>query len=171
MKDYVTIYEHSVNGSDIWHIFPLLLSVAFGFGIVYMVKKYFRNFSVFRQIVLFFGWSFGMIASIMLIVFLIGIPSKLKTERDLKKMIENESFLRVEGVVESFESPNDNHHFESFSVDGIEFKYSDYIAIEGFHKTSKNNGPIKGNGQKVRIGYTIKDNENRIIKLEILKDD
>ena len=136
-----------------------------------MVKKFYMNLSILRQFILFFGWTIGIIVSIMLIVYIIGIPSILKTERNLKTIIENESFLKVEGEVENFKAPKENHHFESFSVKGIEFKYSDYVIINGFHKTSKNNGPIKRNGQRVKIGYTKIDNENVILKLEILKDD
>ena len=147
-----------IRGNRIW----------IGFGIVYFVKSYYKRFSFHRQINLFFGWIFGLVSSIIFLVFLVKIPSILNEERELKSMIENKTYSKVEGKIEDFKparkSPN---HFESFSVKGVHFRYSDYVIIDGFHKTSNSNGPIKGNGQMVRIGYTNIDGQNVILKLEI----
>lgn len=82
-------------------------------------------------------------------------------------MIDNKTYMVVEGKIENFkpaqQSPN---HFESFTVNGIKFRYSDFVIIDGFHKTSRNNGPIIKNGQYVRIGYAKIDDKNVILKLE-----
>lgn len=85
-------------------------------------------------------------------------------------MIKDKSYMVVKGLIENFSPSNNNGtHFESFSVNGVIFRYSDYSIVDGFHQTSKNNGPINNNGQQVRIGYTNKDDQNLILKLEILK--
>jgi hypothetical protein len=168
MREYITIYEHSVNGSDIWHVFGILSFVIFGFGIVYLIRKSYKNFSIFRQVILFFGWSVGVISLVMLIVFLTKIPGILKSERELKSMIKNETYLTVEGLTEDFEAPQEgSNHFESFIVNGVKFRYSDYLIIKGYHTTSKTGGPIDRNGLMVRIGYTHVNGENIILKLEI----
>ncbi|MDA3891794.1 MAG: hypothetical protein PF517_09040 [Salinivirgaceae bacterium] len=96
------------------------------------------------------------------------MPSTIESERKLKNMIENNSYLKVDGRIEDFkaaqESPN---HFESFSVQGVKFRYSDYVLDNGFNTTSKKNGPINRNGQLVRIGYARNEYRNVILKLEL----
>jgi hypothetical protein len=168
MTVYETIYEYKFGGSDIWHIIPILIFALLGFGIVYFVKRYYKRISGHRQIILFFGWILGLIASVMIVVFLMKIPSILDRERNLKSMIENKTYMKVEGVIKNYIAPQKSpNHFESFSVKGVHFRYSDYVIIDGFHKTSNSKGPIKENGQMVRIGYTNIDGENVILKLEI----
>ena len=168
--NYETIFEYTNYGNPLLKLIPLLGFAMIGIGIIYSVKKYFKTFSVFRQGLLFFGYTFGGFAIILLIISLIKTPSLIKENRDFNKMIENKSYNVVEGLIEDFSPPNSNGtHFESFSVNGIIFKYSDYSIVDGFHQTSKNNGPINKNGQQVRIGYMNKDDENLILKLEILK--
>jgi len=104
----------------------------------------------------------------MLILFITKIPTILRNERELKSMIKNETYLTVEGLTEDFKSPAEgSNHFESFSVDGVRFRYSDYAIIQGYHTTSKKGGPIDRNGLLVRIGYRHIDGENIILKLEI----
>lgn len=168
MTTYETIYEFKFGGSGIWHIIPILLFAVIGFGVVYFIRRYYKRYSIFRQIVLFISWAFGLVSLVILVVFLIKIPSMLNQERELKSMIENDTYMKVEGKIEDFtpaqKSPN---HFESFTVKGVHFKYSDYVIIDGFHKTSIDNGPITENGQLVRIGYTNIGGENVILKLEI----
>lgn len=136
MTAYETIYEYKFVGSDFWHIIPILIFGALGFGIVYFVKKYYKLFSIYRQIILFFGWILGIISSIILVVFLMKIPSIVEKERNLKSMIENSTYMKVEGKIEDVKiagkSPN---HFESFSVKGVHFRYSDYVIINGFDMT------------------------------------
>ncbi len=83
-------------------------------------------------------------------------------------MILNETYLTLEGLTEDFEAPQEgSNHFESFTVNGVKFRYSDYFITKGYHTTSKKGGPIDRNGLMVRIGYTHIDGENVILKLEI----
>jgi hypothetical protein len=168
--NYETIFEQTKHGNLFLSFIPLLGFALIGIGIIYSEKKYYKTFSAVRQGLLFFGYLFGGFAIILLIISLIKTPSLIRENRDFNKMIENKSYKVVEGLIEDFSPPNSNGtHFESFSVNGIIFKYSDYSIVDGFHQTSKNNGPINKNGQQVRIGYTNKDDENLILKLEILK--
>lgn len=171
MRDFETIYEYSFNGSNIWHIIPIFIFVTLGFGMVYYVKRYHKRFSFMRQYILFFSWGLGLIASVMLIGLLINIPKILKSEKELKNMINNDTFLRVEGLTENYKLDSINGNFiEYFSVSGIDFNYTDNFIINGFHQTSKRHGPIYKNGLRVRIGYRVVDGENQILKLEMKRE-
>ncbi len=150
-------------------IYSIFLFSAFGFGIVHLIKIKFTNFSLHRQLLLFFGYSVGGIALIIAIVFLVKTPSILKSEKEFKEIINNKTYLTVEGHVENFNPPDSISHFESFSVKGVEFSYSDFLIINGFHRTSANGGPIKKDGQLVRIGYINSGGDNLIVKLEIAR--
>jgi hypothetical protein len=104
----------------------------------------------------------------MLIVSIVRIPAMLKDERELKDVIANERFKIAEGKIENLLTQEESGHFyESFSINGVSFLYSDLIIGKGFNQTSKNSGPIKKEGQVVRIYYTVLRDENIILKLQI----
>ena len=73
MNEFVNIYEFSVNGSDVWYLTPLLILSTIGFELVYFIMKCYKHFPIFSQIILFFGWSLGIIASIMRLLFLVKV--------------------------------------------------------------------------------------------------
>jgi hypothetical protein len=170
MNDYQTLFEYKPFGSDLIHLIPILIFALIGFGIVFYTKRIFKKYSFLRQFTIFFGFLFGGFATIMLIVTLAKVPRIISDEKDFRKRIEDKSYYVLEGEVENF-SPRseDGHNKEKFSVDGIQFEYSDNGIIKGFHQTSRNNGPITRNGQKVRISYFVIDNINLIQKIEIKK--
>ena len=57
----------------------------------------------------------------------------------------------VEGPVEHFiPMPYAGHSQETFSVDGVPFRYSDFIVTDGFNNTSSHGGPINSDSY-VRI--------------------
>ncbi len=166
--EYTTIYEFTPRASNLFHLIGLLLFVLIGFGFAIYTKRSDKKFSIMRQFKIFFGYILGGVPLIMLIVMLIKIPEIVSSERELNEIIENENYLIVQGEIENFsQRPESGHVFESFTVKGVKFEYSDYIAYRGFHQTSRNNGPIKQNGQQVRISYIEGDSENWIMKLEI----
>lgn len=168
MTEYITIYEQSVTGSNLWHLSGIFSFVIFGFAVVFFTRRTFKSFSFFRQLVLFIGWAAGIMGLILLMVFFTKIPEILKNERELKTMMQNETYLTVEGLTEGFTAPQEgSDHFESFTVNGVGFRYSDYIMIRGYHTTSSKGGAISRNGLQVRIGYRQLEGENIILKLEI----
>lgn len=75
-------------------------------------------------------------------------------------MQENQCRI-VEGPVEHFVTGEKG---ESFSVAGVDFKYSDYVITDGFNNTSSHDGPINSSSY-VRICYDPKD--YAILRLEI----
>lgn len=58
--------------------------------------------------------------------------------------------------------PYGGHATESFVVQGIQFKYSDYIITAGFNHTSSHGGPIR-EGLLVRIWHR----NGEILRLDI----
>jgi hypothetical protein len=69
----------------------------------------------------------------------------------------------VEGTVANFRPmPYSGHQDESFSVDGVQFSYSDYVIVPCFNNTASHGGPIR-EGLGVRIAYS----DNCILKLEV----
>jgi hypothetical protein len=83
-------------------------------------------------------------------------------------------YLIVEGNIKDFiPMPEGGHVNESFNVNNIHFEYSSYSSTAGFKKVALSGGPLKQNGQYVRIGYIARkgiavDNENIIVKIELL---
>lgn len=165
--EYITVYEYTYSNYWWLHLISLLLLTLLGFFAAIRLKKIIKTFSYTKQIVIFFCYMLGAIAMIMLIFFLFNIPIIIRNEKELKEIIETKSYKVVEGEIEDFQHTSiSGHVFERFSVQGVEFEYSDYIIIEGFHQTSLKGGPLRENGQEVRISYYTKENENLILKIE-----
>jgi hypothetical protein len=166
---YETIFEQTNHSNPFLQIIPLIFFILIGLGITYYVKKYVKKVSVYRQGLIFFGYLLGGFSTILIIISLIITPAMIREHMEFNRMIENKTYTVIEGLVENFIPADENNHFESFSVNGVIFRYSDYVIVSGFHQTTKNHGLINKNGLKVRIGYTKKDGENLILKLELAK--
>lgn len=80
-----------------------------------------------------------------------------------KTAMQHHDCQMVEGQVENFHPmPASGHDTERFSVNGVEFSYSDYIVTAGFNNTSSHGGPIR-EGLPVRICYR----DGEILRLDI----
>ncbi len=170
--DYVTIYQYTFPGTKLIHFIPLTLFAIVGFSIAFLVKKTFKNYSLQRQLMMFLGYSVGIITSIGIILFLFHVPSILKYEKDLKINIRTNNYLFVEGKVENYNLVGDYfNNTESFTINGVKFEFSDNIPIDGFHKTAFSHGPINRNGIHLKVYYLRLNGENAIMKLEILQKD
>ncbi|MDD5494420.1 MAG: hypothetical protein PHG36_07110 [Dehalococcoidia bacterium] len=67
-------------------------------------------------------------------------------------LVENR-YAIVEGVVTQFDPmPYTGRKDESFTVNGIKFKYSDYLVTNAFNNTKSHGGPID-EGKYVKIYY------------------
>lgn len=82
--------------------------------------------------------------------------------KEYKSCLENNQVQTVEGVVENFHpQPREGHNSEHFTVNGRYFEYSNFNMQNGYCNIMKENGVIKGNGQKVIIKY-IEDSEDSL---------
>ncbi len=164
--NYQTLYEYIPGISKIFYIVPILVISILSFvGASVLKRTLEKNFR--RQLILFLLYLFGGISSFMLILSIVKIPDIVSYETRLKKAIQNKTYFQVEGEVKNLSLQEINgQFFESFSINNINFEYSDYNNIDGYHITSHNNGIIKRNGQKFKISYFPKDSINLILKIE-----
>lgn len=91
---------------------------------------------------------------------------------DLNKIeVGQEKLYVVEGEIREFVAMVPGRgKWESFYVNEVYFRYSDYYFNGGYNKTSLNDGILK-NGIRVRIVYKIGDSvtKNTIMKIDIIR--
>ncbi len=69
----------------------------------------------------------------------------------------------AEGTIQDYEFRlHDGHGFESFTVNGVRFHYSDFIPTGGYNRPASNGGVIR-EGLQVRIHHV----GNTILRLEV----
>ena len=73
----------------------------------------------------------------------------------------------AEGKVENFDPmPYGGHKSETYTVQNVNFGYSDYMVTSGFNNTASHGGPVNKDSV-VRICYVSMGNLNKITKLEV----
>ena len=104
----------------------------------------------------------SVLGIVILIFGMIVMANYLLEYKEYKSCLENNQVQTVEGVVENFHpQPKEGHASEHFTVNGIYFEYSNFNMQNGYCDIMKENGVIKGNGQKVIIKY-IEDSEDSL---------
>ncbi|MCD6337277.1 MAG: hypothetical protein J7M01_03485 [Candidatus Marinimicrobia bacterium] len=103
------------------------------------------------------------------------VSSFFISKDNTSEIIDNEDYKVVEGIIENFDRmPYGGHKDESFTVNGVYFAYSDYgsyAGVNSFNQTASHGGPIRENGQQVRLTYiTWGEDTNLIVKVEIAND-
>ena len=90
------------------------------------------------------------------------------TYQRYRTAIQSGEYIVVEGPVENFvPMPYEGHAYETFTVHGVRYQYSDYEVTGAFNQTSSHGGPIRS-GIYVRILSTSDGEEaNRILRLEV----
>jgi hypothetical protein len=152
-----TVLEQSVPWQDRLILPGILLTlIIFGIGVIIQrrtrLPKIVIGYSVFVCAIL-----------LVLAVYAFNAPG----ERDMYARAQDAyvqgQYSVVEGTVTNFHPmPYSGHQEESFSVNGVQFSYSDFILVPCFNNTASHGGPIR-QGVKVRIAYS----GNCIWKLEI----
>lgn len=168
--DYTTVYEITNENPDLILGVPLILAIGgfLAFYITFRKNKLAQKESK-DYFTLFFGLAFGIIFSI---VAAIRIPNSLKKLKEHKQVFLDGSFKTIEGKIQDFDPmPYQGHKNEEFKLNGIPFAYSDFQSnYYGFQNTASHGGPIKYDGQEIRLGYfTNLDGENIIVRVEIEK--
>jgi hypothetical protein len=97
--------------------------------------------------------SVGVLVSSFGLLLFVG---PLATRQQFHKFVRDYlagHYSVAEGIVEDFRPmPQGGHALESFSINGRQFTYSDFIASPGFHQTRLKGGPIQ-QGVRARIFY------------------
>ncbi len=162
--DYITVFEITDKGFDMNTLMPLLFLVI-GIGVSWFNIKYNKSKSPKRKFTIIFGFIFSGFA---LIVLLLTIPSSLADRNRIQKIFENNEYQVVEGLIENFHPmPHNGHDVESFTINGVYFEYSDFKLVYSFNNTASHGGPLRRNGQQVKLSYINLNGENRILKVEL----
>lgn len=93
----------------------------------------------------------------------------IKEYNFVQDQIENGLISAASGEVNNFRfAGGANDRYESFEVNGVKFRYHWISNKIGYHSLCKEGGVICGNGQKVRILYYSKNEENLMLKIDEL---
>jgi hypothetical protein len=162
--EYKTVFELTDKVIDPITLLPLLFVVV-GVAVAWFNIKYNKSTSPKRMFTIIFGFAFSGFA---LIGTLFIFPREILIRNKTKEMIENKEYRVVEGKIENFHPmPRSGHEVESFDVNCVHFEYSDYMLQYGFNNTASHGGPLKQNGQEVRLAYITRNGHNRIIRIEL----
>lgn len=163
MKEYTTVYNYISDTTFPFWTFGLIfifISLLLARAYYKIHQTVFNIKTIFALIMFTFAFFWSTVVYI----------SENHSKRFVKNIIATKKLKNVEGAVTHFDPmPFGGHKEESFSVNNVHFKYSDFLVIQGFHNTKSHGGPINGNGDSVRISYYTKNNDNYIVKLEIKK--
>lgn len=163
--EYKIVYE--VNNSGIesdWLLSVLLITG--GLFLFFYNRKSSTDESSYYSI-------FGVLLSCLGLFFLItdNLITKINLYNETQEIYRKKQYDIVEGTIEYFDPmPYGGHKHERFAVKGVHFHYSDYDeSYYGFNNTASHGGPLKTEGQHVRLAYITKDGRNIILRIE-LKD-
>jgi hypothetical protein len=96
-------------------------------------------------------------------IYLFDVPGVQDMYARSKDAYVQGRYSVIEGIVTNFHPmPYSGHAEETFSVNGVQFSYSDFILIPCFNNTASHGGPIH-EGLRARIAYS----GNCILKLEV----
>lgn len=162
---YKTVFQITDKEFD-WILLTPVLFLIIGLGMVWFNIKYNKTKSSKRTSAIVLGSIFS---GFSLIAILLILPGTFRTINKTKRIIENKEYKVVEGEIEQFHPmPKAGHEKEHFLVNGVYFEYSDFELVYGFNNTASHGGPLRRNGQEVRLSYrTTKNGENRILKVEL----
>ena len=157
---FVKVFDIAVSGFKDWQ-FPAfgLAFVAIGAAIFFapaLIRRLgipYLNFPSKAQTI--FRYGFLGFATLWTVGAFSATYIAYSRHRDL---VERNACSVVEGPVTNFvPMPYQGHANESFSVAGVQFKYSDYAISDAFNHTASHGGPINKDSY-VRICYDPSDN-------------
>ncbi|SRR5579871_513940 len=154
MNDYQTVFTVLQKSPPWWlsAVVPIAVAAFTVFAIVAFVKFKKRRVAVVIAYVV-------MLFTVMTLSPA-GVSDMYARARD--SYVKGDYLIAEGSVVNFHPMPYSGHQNETFSVNGVEFSYSDYVIVPCFSNTASHGGPIR-EGLRVRIAYS----GNCILKLEI----
>jgi len=138
----------------------------------FLVKKFKKSTQDFEKPILLWGsgiiGAFSIIVSIYLKFFTID-----KTSEEVARILNSPNTQKIEGVISNFSRVTEQKRYgsvdtESFSVDSVNFSYSDAL-LGKFNSFGKTHNGVLYNGVSVRITYLKGNREYYDKDLQILK--
>ena len=163
------LYEYHVNYADyLWCLIPLLVGAGFLYNSIVIKKSKNKEKGWDGFVSSFFKIAGFIVAPIGIGMFLLTTVFMTIEHKEYKEKLANNDVLVVEGYVENFyPMPYDGHDTEHFEINGVYFEYSDYIVMNGYHKSASHGGVITRNGQHLKVKYVVEEfeeeNENIIL--------
>ena len=121
------------------------------------------------------GWLFSGAVALCAAIAAIGSGAVMAVQYvDFRRDLASGATLVAEGPVENFHPmPVGGHGVEAFTVQGVPFRYSDFVITEAFNHSAWYGGPIEP-GLQVRIHYLPRPasqpaGENLILRLEVAR--
>ena len=109
-------------------------------------------------------WRYHFIFSIIL------ISSILTSRLEIKEKYTSGRYTLLDGKIMDFHPmPVEGHSDESFTLNGIHFEYSDFEPMYSSSNSASHGGPIKFEGQQVRIGFITNKGKNIILRVDVKK--
>jgi len=160
--NYELVYKSSLYDISILFISIVIVILCILSYFTFIIKKRREKIISFFMTVLIFSFLYGEI-------------EKKRISCNIQNIISSNTFFTIEGEIKELHiMPKSGHDKESFKINNEYFEISytgNYPKKRTIYYTlTKNrNGPIKYNGQKVRIDYIKIDGKNKIITMWVKK--
>ena len=175
--EYSTYWSVLDTPSKTIHSSSIFLYKAVGAGLLwFLIKKYKRNSGDGDRTILLWGAAaFGVLGAAGFVTLTFFHPDK--SNETTLEMLNAPGTPRVEGVVSNFERTYRRARYggetiEMFSIDSVQFAYSD-ATFGKFYSFTETHNNVIFNGQQVRITYRHDriggSDYNTILRLEIAK--
>lgn len=166
--EYAKVYDFTYQTMNFFWLIPvlfLLLCTGYLWGLIKIARSESRKsgYEIRRWFIPVVLWAAAIYMTISI------VPASILHYTETRKMYYNQAYKVAEGEIENFvPMAAGGHGSESFTVAGVKFEYSDFDSTYyGFNNTSSHGGPIKANGQQVRLAYITFDGRNIILKIEL----
>jgi hypothetical protein len=142
---YKTVFDASNQSFEWWPVVIPLMVALVGVGILINYNRLPRALGAIKAVGAFTLIGVGLSVAIFLFV------STLSAYQTAGAIMSNNKAQIVEGTVQGL-AVSSYGKAESFTVQGVQFSYSQYSASLGFHNVSTFGGPMK-EGLHVKIWY------------------
>lgn len=159
MNKYKLVYDFIEDPNSFSYENSLFIGLA---GALLLAYIYHKGIKKYKKLTI----SFGILAIVLSIT---STYVQYKEYTDVVEIIESSKTSTTEGEVSELKPIDLKNHgsFESFTVDGVKFIYSDYHRIQGYHHTCELGGVICKEGQLVKLEYYEDKGFNYIVRIEI----
>ena len=158
------LYEATFEWNSLYYDAGIIFVVALVFFLIYRKKRF--DLPTGMQVFWFFSGFFA--AGALIIQIIMGI-SALKDYQQVVVAYEEGNYKTVVGEVEEFTTLTpQGKGYETFEINGVDFSYSDFIIHQGYRNSRTFGGVVEGDGQRLKIGYIEKNDENIIVYIEEL---
>ncbi len=161
----IVLYEYHFDFLE-----SLFLLIPFVVGIGFLCIAVFKNPIVAKKgakghKTYIFSKCVGcIVGSFVVILGVIVLSDHIIDYQSKKQLLESNDVCFVEGYTEKYHAmPLEGHDVESFEINGVLFKYTNFEIVNGYNSPAVYGGVITDNGQYLKIKYITDDFGNNTI--------